>query len=106
MIFINNITYDDSGRSSYQNNSILPRDKTFAPGMFLALVHGNISFDEMKIGLENLKALLDQQSNQRESLVRSHFGLFVQCAEGLDWLKAYRKGSTYSAICLTIEYDL
>lgn len=72
--------------------SILPRDKTFSPGIFLALVHGNISFEDLKTGLGNLKNLLDQQSNQRVSLVRSHFGLFVKCAEGLDWLKAYRKG--------------
>ena len=32
------------------------------------------------------------QSSRRENLVRLHFGLFVQCAEGLEFLKAYRKG--------------
>ena len=24
--------------------------------------------------------------------VRDHYALFVQCAEGLEWLKAYKKG--------------
>jgi hypothetical protein len=27
---------------------------------------------------------------RRENLVRMHFGLFVQCSEGLEWLKRYR----------------
>ena len=43
-------------------------------------------------GLDNLKDQLKTQSSQRENLVRTHFGLFVHCAEGLEWLKAYRRG--------------
>lgn len=43
-------------------------------------------------GLSHLKGQLKSQSFQRENLVRSHFGLFVHCAEGLEWLKAYRRG--------------
>ena len=43
-------------------------------------------------GLNHLKGQLRSQSFQRENLVRTHFGLFVHCAEGLEWLKAYRRG--------------
>jgi hypothetical protein len=46
----------------------------------------------MKKGLDNLKQHLTQQSKRRENLVRTHFGLFVQCSDGLEWLKSYRKG--------------
>ena len=39
-----------------------------------------------------IDALIRSQTEQRESLVRTNFGLFVHCAKGLEWLKAYRKG--------------
>lgn len=42
----------------------------------------------------HLRDRLKKQSNERESLVRQHFGLFVHCAEGLAWLQAYRQGET------------
>lgn len=73
--------------------SVIPSDKSFSTSMFLSVVHGGVSFDKLTIGLNNLKELLQQQSSRRENLVRTHFGLFVQCAEGLEWMKAYRKGS-------------
>lgn len=73
-------------------HSVLPRDKNFSGSLFLSLVHGNTDFEGLKNGLNHLKGILDQQGNQRESLVRTHYGLFVQCAEGLDWLKDYKKG--------------
>jgi hypothetical protein len=49
-------------------------------------------------GLSHLKGQLKSQSFQRENLVRTHFGLFVHCAEGLEWLKAYRKGGENVAV--------
>jgi hypothetical protein len=49
-------------------------------------------------GLSHLKGQLKSQSFQRENLVRTHFGLFVHCAEGLEWLKAYRKGGEGVAV--------
>jgi hypothetical protein len=36
------------------------------------------------MGLDNLKKFLLKQRNDRENLVRNHFGLFIECAEGLD----------------------
>ena len=72
--------------------SILPGDKNFSMPTFLSLVHGKTSFDELKTGLDNLKQQLQQQSQRRENLVRTHFGLFVQCADGLEWLKSFRQG--------------
>jgi hypothetical protein len=62
--------------------------------LFLSLVHGGTDYAEMQVGLDHLKDSLAQQSRRRENLVRNHFGLFVQCADGLEWLKAYRKGGT------------
>eukprot|EP01035_Chromulina_nebulosa_P017254 gene17254-22785_t len=72
--------------------SVIPRDKTFSSGLFLRLVHPDISPTDMKLGQLNLKKQLDLQRNQRESLIRSHYSLFIQCVEGIDWLKDYRKG--------------
>ena len=45
------------------------------------------------------------QSSRRENLVRLHFGLFVQCAEGLEFLKAYRKGGACLFIVCIFQYD-
>ncbi len=75
-----------------QSLSILPSDKGFSTTLFLSLVHGSISFEQLQRGVDNLSELLQQQSSRRENLVRLHFGLFVQCADGLEWLKAFRKG--------------
>jgi hypothetical protein len=71
---------------------VLPSDKSFSVPLFLSLVHGGTDYAEMQVGLDHLKDSLAQQSRRRENLVRNHFGLFVQCADGLEWLKAYRKG--------------
>jgi len=72
--------------------SVVPSDKNFSTLLFLTLVHGSISFFQLKSGLDHLQQHLNMQSSRRENLVRAHFGLFVQCAEGLEFLKAYRKG--------------
>jgi len=82
--------------------SVLPQDKSFSPSLFLTLVHGGITLDQLNQGSENLRAQLLQQNSQRENLVRVHFGLFVHCAEGLEWLKGYRKGS-HGAKTIEIE---
>jgi len=83
---------DADGKEAMELASVLPQDKSFSPSLFLTLVHGGISFEQLKIGMDNLSSQLQQQNSQRENLVRMHFGLFVQCAEGLEWLKGYRKG--------------
>jgi hypothetical protein len=75
-----------------KNSSVLPIDKSFSASLFLTLVHGNISFNQLSDGLVNLKNQVQQQSSRRENLIRDHFGLFVQSSEGLKWLKAYKKG--------------
>jgi hypothetical protein len=96
-----------------QKVSIIPSDKNFSTTFLLTLVHGGISFEELQKGLENLKKDLQTQSGRREGLVRDHYGLFIQCAEGLEWLKAYKKGGkiTFSFIicssqlnCIYLQY--
>jgi len=77
-------------------SSVLPDDKTFSPELFLTLVHGNTSFEQLQKGATNLRQKLLQQENHREALVRANFGLFVHCAEGLEWLKEYRRGMNQS----------
>lgn len=72
--------------------SVVPSDRNFSTLLFLTLVHGSISFTQLRLGLDHLREHLMQQSSRRENLVRQHFGLFVQCADGLEFLKAYRKG--------------
>lgn len=72
--------------------SVIPSDKSFSTTLFLTLVHGSTSFLQLQKGVDNLNELLQQQSSRRVNLVRLHFGLFVQCADGLEWLKAFRNG--------------
>jgi hypothetical protein len=73
--------------------SVLPQDKAFAPGLFLSLVHHNVGFEALTNSLPHLQSFLEKQSSARENLVRSNFGLFIDCAEDLKWLKAYRTGT-------------
>eukprot|EP01033_Poteriospumella_lacustris_P015418 gene15418-11025_t len=73
--------------------SVIPSDKAFSIPLFLNLVHGGTTFPELGVGLSNLRSHLQEQSTRRVNLVRNHFGLFSQCAEGLEWLKEYRKGN-------------
>lgn len=65
--------------------------------MFLQYVHNKTNFEELQQGLEHLKEHVQQQSSRRENLVRTHFGLFVQCADGLEWLKGYQEGKNLAA---------
>lgn len=83
---------DGEGSKEMAAASVLPQDKSFSPSLFLTLIHGGISFQQLQVGANNLRNQLQQQNSQRENLVRMHFGLFVHCAEGLEWLKAYRRG--------------
>ena len=82
----------------------MPSDKTFSPVTFLTVVHGTISFSQLRTGLDHLREQLKQQSRRRENLVRLHFGLFVQCADGLEWLKLYRKGGEGETPFTSISY--
>lgn len=86
---------DTLNRRDLTYASILPGDKSFSAVLFLRLIHVDTSFEQLKQGLKHLNSHVEQQSDQRQSLVRQHFGLFVHCAEGLEWLKEFRKGSTY-----------
>jgi hypothetical protein len=83
--------------------SVVPSDKNFSTALFLTLVHGSVSFNQLRAGQDHLQQHLMLQSSRRENLVRLHFGLFVQCAEGLEFLKAYRKGGMDSLLMLLIH---
>ena len=83
--------------------SVLPEDKAFSPELFLTLVHSNVSFEQLQTGAANLRSQLQEQENHRESLVRTNFGLFVHCAEALEWLKAYRKGKVTAITDKTVK---
>ena len=72
--------------------SILPFEKYFSSTLYLAVVHGSIAFNDFKPGVENLQKYLSKQRLRREDMARAHFGLFVMCTEGLEWMKQYRKG--------------
>jgi hypothetical protein len=80
--------------------SVVPSDKNFSTVLFLTLVHGSASFNQLKAGQDHLQQHLMLQSSRRENLVRTHFGLFVQCAEGLEFLKAFRKGGALTLLLL------
>jgi len=58
--------------------SVVPSDRSFSTSLFLTIVHGSISFNQLKHGLLHLQENLAQQSSRRENLVRTHLGLFVQ----------------------------
>ena len=70
-----------------------PFQLLYLPSLFSHCLHHLTYNNFNKLdGLNHLKGQLRSQSFQRENLVRTHFGLFVHCAEGLEWLKAYRRG--------------
>jgi hypothetical protein len=71
--------------------SILPCDKNFNPALFLSLIHGSTPLNDFKRGLRNLRAAVDDRTKAREELVRNHFGLFVHCADELEWLRNFRR---------------
>jgi hypothetical protein len=50
--------------------SVIPRDKNFSIGLFLAMVHGDTTFEELSSGLDQLKIQVEQRSRERERLVR------------------------------------
>ena len=50
--------------------SIVPNDKNFSPCLFLTLVHGQATLDQLRMGLQNLNSLLRQHSSRRENIVR------------------------------------
>ena len=75
------------------SRSVLPIDKNFCPVAFLTFIHGNVTFAKLMQGARHLEGILDQQSSRRVNIVRGHFGLFVLCAEGLEWLKLVRSSA-------------
>ena len=83
-------------RRDVSHASVIPYEKNFSSALFLKLIHAETSFASLSDGLITLNAHLAKQSDQRQSLVRQHFGLFVHCATGLEWLKEFRKGSKSS----------
>jgi hypothetical protein len=83
--------FDEYGSSEEAGPaSILPSDRNFSPSLFLSLVHAKAGIPELKTGLDNLQVILDQQSNMRENLVRTHLGLFIDCVDSIHWLKQYQ----------------
>lgn len=91
--------FDDEGDEKTESltDSLLPSDKHFNPTLFLTFIHGNTSFGELLQGSKNLETILAQQSSRRVNIVREHFGLFVLCAESLEWLKLVRKSNGENA---------
>ena len=70
-----------------KESSIVPTDKNFDADTFLAVVHGNTAFDKFGEGLANLHLNVVQRESLRENLVREYFGLFVDCSDGLQYIK-------------------
>ena len=83
-----------SAQIDFENNnnvvsSILPKDKSFNPALFLSLVHNKTTITEFQSSMKTLNQLLAQQSDMRASLVRLHLGLFIDCVAGSEWLKHF-----------------
>jgi len=66
------------------DGSIVTTDPNFDPILFLTLVHGGSTFDALHDGLERLNNKTDNQVLRLQGLVRDNFGLFLQCADGID----------------------
>jgi hypothetical protein len=73
--------------------SLLPSEKSFNAILFLTYVHRDTKFKELDKGSQNLEIILQEQGMKRIRIVNNHFGLFVLCAHGLEWLKMERKNS-------------
>ena len=67
--------------------SIVPQDENFDPLLFLTIVHGASSFDDLRRGQQNLEKAMGSQANQLQELVNEHYESFVRCADGIHWFK-------------------
>jgi len=67
--------------------SIVPQDENFDPLLFLTIVHGASSFEDLKRGQQNLEKAMGSQENQLQELVNEHYESFVRCADGIHWFK-------------------
>ena len=94
----------NSAADELRGLSVIPHDKNFSTVLFLKKIHDQTTFSDLVEGLRHLNAHLAKQSDQRQALVRQHFGLFVHCAEGLEWLKNFRKGQPQEAMPVSSAY--
>lgn len=67
--------------------SIVPQDEAFDPVLFLTIIHGGSSFDDLRRGQENLEKGLGTQAGQLQRLVLEHYDAFGRCAEGIQWFR-------------------
>jgi hypothetical protein len=67
--------------------SIVPQDEAFDPVLFLTIIHGGSSFEDLRRGQENLEKGLGTQAGQLQQLVREHYDAFARCAEGITWFR-------------------
>ncbi|KAM3567275.1 hypothetical protein VYU27_010576, partial [Nannochloropsis oceanica] len=68
-------------------SSIVPQDEGFDPLLFLSVVHGGSSWEEVVKGQGYLERSLGTQASALQQLVRDHYEAFVRCADGIHWLK-------------------
>lgn len=67
--------------------SIVPQDEAFDPLLFLTVIHGGSTFEDLRRGQENLEKGLGTQAGQLQRLVLEHYDAFARCAEGIQWFR-------------------
>ena len=65
-------------------DKISHHSRNFDPITFLADVHKNTPFLQLRIGLTKLKNAVTNRTQQMEKLVQDHFDQFVQCKDTID----------------------
>lgn len=85
----NGIHYHDNKEqttttTSEEVGSIIPTDPDFDPMLFLTLVHGRATFQQLEKALTKINNSTDTQVLRLQNIVRDNFELFVRCADGID----------------------
>lgn len=58
--------------------------KSFNPQRYLYAVHSDTSYDELVVGVDRLKASIDQRSSALKVLVQNNFDRFVSAKNVID----------------------
>lgn len=65
-------------------NLISSTQKSFNPQRYLYAVHADTSYDDLCVGVDRLKASIDQRSSALKVLVQNNFDRFVSAKNVID----------------------
>ncbi|KAK9814628.1 hypothetical protein WJX72_008970 [[Myrmecia] bisecta] len=74
----------NAGNLAHLRNKVLPTNDHFDPEVYLGLVHGETSSQDLKAGRLHLKSELSERTGQLKALVKENFDRFISCKNTID----------------------